>query len=83
MPENSCCRGVVAICPKTKEEIVQTPTFYQPANEESDCKIQIALNVFGAITRDEAKQLIEKGRSGPFDDFVSKKTGKNFTSILY
>jgi hypothetical protein len=36
-----------------------------------------------AISRDEAKQLIEKGEIGPFDDFVSKKTGKNFTSILY
>ena len=76
--------GVVAICPKTKEEIVETPTFYQPANDGSDCKIQIAREMSSrAITRDEAKQLIEKGEIGPFDDFVSKKTGKNFTSILY
>ena len=30
--------GVVAICPKTKEEIIETPTFYQPANDGSDCK---------------------------------------------
>ena len=69
--------GVVAICPKTKEEIVETPTFYQPANEGSDCKIQIAREMSSrAITRDEAKQLIEKGEIGPFDDFVSKKLGK-------
>jgi hypothetical protein len=35
------------------------------------------------ITRDEAKQLIESGQIGPFDDFISKKSGKPFTSILY
>lgn len=76
--------GVVAICPKTKEEIIETPTFYQPANDGSDCKIQIAREMSSReITRDEAKTLIEKGEIGPFDDFVSKKTGNNFTSILY
>jgi len=35
------------------------------------------------ITRTEAKQLIEKGEIGPFEDFISKKTNKNFTAILY
>ena len=76
--------GVVAICPKTKEEIIETPSFYQPANEGSDCKIQIAREMSSReITRDEAKTLIEKGEIGPFDDFVSKKTGNNFTSKLY
>ena len=76
--------GVVAICPKTKQEIVETPTFYQPANEGTDCKIQIAREMSSReITRDEAKTLIEKGEIGPFDDFISKKSGKNFTSILY
>ena len=35
------------------------------------------------ITREEAKMLIEKGQIGPFDDFVSRKTGNKFTSILY
>ena len=76
--------GVVAICPKTKEEIIETPTFYQPAKGGSDCKIQIAREISSReITRDEAKILIEKGEIGPFDDFVSKKTGNNFTSILY
>ena len=76
--------GVVAICPKTKEEIIETPTFYQPANDGSDCKIQIAREISSReITRAEAKTLIEKGEIGPFDDFVSKKTGNSFTSILY
>ena len=76
--------GVVAICPKTKEEIVETETFYQPANDGTDCKIQIAREMSAReILRDEAKLLIEKGEIGPFDDFVSKKSGKNFTAILY
>jgi len=76
--------GVVAVCPKTKQEIVETPAFFQPAEDGTDCKIQIAREISGReITRDEVKLLIEKGEVGPFDDFVSKKTGKNFTSVLY
>ena len=76
--------GVVAICPKTKQEIIETPTFYQPANDGTDCKIQIAREMSSReITREEAKMLIEKGQIGPFDDFVSRKTGNKFTSILY
>ena len=75
---------MVAICPKTKQNIVETPTFFQPAEDGTDCKIQIAREMSGReITRDEAKLLIETGQVGPFDDFISKKSGKNFTSILY
>ncbi|MEC7097621.1 MAG: DNA topoisomerase [Candidatus Thermoplasmatota archaeon] len=76
--------GVVATCPKTKQEIVETPCFFQPANDGTDCKIQIAREMSSReITRDEAKQLIESGQIGPFDDFISKKSGKPFTSVLY
>ena len=76
--------GIVAICPKTKTEIIETEVFYQPATNQSDCKIQIAREMSNrAITRHEAKLLIENGEIGPFDDFVSKRTGKNFTAILY
>jgi hypothetical protein len=35
------------------------------------------------ITREEANQLIEKKSLGPFDDFISKKTKKPFSSSLY
>ena len=76
--------GVVATCPKTKIEIIETPTFFQPATNGTDCKIQIAREMSKReITREEAKTLIEKGEIGPFDDFISKKTNKNFTAILY
>ena len=34
------------------------------------------------VTREEAKELVEKGKVGPFDDFTSK-AGKPFTAILY
>ena len=68
---------MVAICPKTKQNIVETPTFFQPAEDGTDCKIQIAREMSGReITRDEAKLLIETGQVGPFDDFISKKSGK-------
>ena len=76
--------GVVATCPKTNIEIIETPTFFQPATNGTDCKIQIAREMSKReITREEAKVLIQKGEIGPFDDFISKKTNKNFTAILY
>ena len=76
--------GVVAICPKTKVEIVETESFYQPATVGTDCSIQISREISKReITRDEAKQLIEKGEVGPFDDFVAKKSGNNFSAVLY
>ena len=65
--------GVVATCPKTKQEIVETPCFFQPANDGTDCKIQIAREMSSReITRDEAKQLIESGQIGPFDDLYQR-----------
>ena len=76
--------GVVAICPKSKIEIIETSTFFQPATNGTDCKIQIAREMSKReITREEAKILVEKGEIGPYDDFISKKTNKNFTAILY
>ena len=76
--------GVVAICPKTNVEIVETEVYFQPQNDGSECKIQISREMSSReITRDEAKILIEKGEIGPFDDFVSKRTGNSFTAILY
>ena len=35
------------------------------------------------ITSEEAKELIEKGQIGPFDDLIAKKTGNPYTAILY
>ncbi len=76
--------GVVAICPKTNVEIFETEVYFQPENTGSECKIQISREMSSReITREEAKILIEKGEIGPFDDFVSKRTGNTFTSILY
>ncbi|MEC7436055.1 MAG: topoisomerase C-terminal repeat-containing protein, partial [Candidatus Thermoplasmatota archaeon] len=76
--------GIVAVCPKTNVEIVETEVYFQPENTGSECKIQISREMSSReITRDEAKILIEKGQIGPFDDFVSKKTGNSFTAILY
>ncbi|MEC8722028.1 MAG: DNA topoisomerase [Candidatus Thermoplasmatota archaeon] len=76
--------GIVALCPKTNVEIVETEVYFQPENSGSECKIQISREMSSReITRDEAKMLIEKGQVGPFDDFISKRTGNTFTAILY
>ncbi|MDB2593430.1 topoisomerase C-terminal repeat-containing protein, partial [Euryarchaeota archaeon] len=76
--------GVVGVCPTHKVNIVETETHYQPEAGSSGCSIQIAREVSKReITREEAKILIEKKEIGPFDDFLSKKTGKPFSSKLY
>jgi hypothetical protein len=35
------------------------------------------------ITRGEAKLLVEKREIGPYDNFISKKTEREFSSKLY
>ena len=76
--------GIVAICPKTKAEIVETESFFQPKEAGTGCKIQISREMSGReITREEAKLLIEGKEIGPYDDFVSKRTGNSFSAILY
>ena len=76
--------GVVAICPKHGAEIFETETHYRPKTSASGCKIDIAREISKReITREEAKQLIEKGEIGPFDDLIAKKSGNPYTAILW
>ncbi len=76
--------GVVAVCPKTKVNIVETETHYQPEEGSTGCSIQILREISKrTITREEAKILIEKREVGPFDDFISKKTNREFAATLY
>jgi len=76
--------GVVAICPKHGAEIYETETHFRPKTSSSGCKIDIAREISKReITREEAKQLIEKGEIGPFDDLIAKKSGNPYTAILW
>ncbi len=76
--------GVVAVCPKTKANIVETETHYTPEDSSTDCKIHIERCISKRdLTRAEAKTLVETGSVGPFDDFVSKKTSNPFSASLY
>ncbi len=76
--------GIVGVCPKHNVGVIETPTHYQSESNTSGCKISIAREMSKReITRAEAKELIENKKIGPFDDFVSKKSGKPFTAILY
>ena len=76
--------GVVAVCPKTKANIVETETHYTTEDNSTDCKIHLERCISKRdITREEAKTLIETGSVGPFDDFISKKTNNPFSASLY
>ena len=76
--------GVVAVCPKTKANIVETETHYTTEDNSTDCKIHLERCISKRdITREEAKMLIETGSVGPFDDFISKKTNNPFSASLY
>ena len=76
--------GVVAVCPKTKANIVETETHYTTEDNSTDCKIHLDRCISKRdITREEAKTLIETGSVGPFDDFISKKTNNPFSASLY
>ena len=76
--------GVVAVCPKTKTNIIETETHYTAEDSSANCKIHIERCISKRdITREEAKTLIETGSLGPFDDFISKKTNNPFSATLY
>ena len=76
--------GVVAICPVHKTNIIETSTHYTAENGVTGCKIHFLRALSKRdISREEAKTMIEERQIGPFDDFISKKTDKPFTSILY
>ncbi len=76
--------GVVAICPKHGAEIHETETHFRPKNSATGCKIDIAREISKReITREEAKQIIEKGEIGPFDDLIARKTGNPYTAVLW
>jgi len=76
--------GVVGICPNHKANIIETETHYTTEDSSTPCKIHILRAMSKRdITRAEAKTLVEAKEIGPFEDFISKKTGNPFTSILY
>jgi DNA topoisomerase-3 len=75
--------GIVAMCPKHNVGIIETETHYQSEPNSEGCKISIMREVSKrVITREEAKELVEKKKIGPFEDFTSK-AGKPFTATLY
>jgi len=76
--------GIVGTCPKHEVGIIESPTHYVAEQNNKGCKIQIPRELSKrAITREEANELIEKKKVGPFEDFISRKAGKPFTATLY
>ena len=75
--------GIVGMCPKHNVGIIETETHYQSEPNSEGCKISLLREVSKrTITREEAKELVEKKKVGPFDDFTSK-AGKPFSATLY
>ena len=75
--------GIVGMCKKHNVGIIETETHYQSEENSEGCKISIMREVSKrVITREEAKELVEKKKIGPFEDFTSK-AGKPFTATLY
>ena len=76
--------GVVGKCQKHDIGIIETPTHYVADKNDKGCKIQIPRELSKrAISREEATELVEKKKVGPFEDFISRKAGKPFTATLY
>ena len=72
------------MCSKTGVNIIESETHYVAEANDKGCNLQIPREISKReITREEAKELVEKRKIGPFEDLLSKKTGKPFTAILY
>lgn len=84
LPEFTVVEGTVAICPEHKAEIIETPTHFAAAPGDHQCRMQIARSPSGReLSRAEAAELVTEREVGPWDDFVSKRTGRAFSATLY
>ena len=76
----------VGVCPRCGGDVVEGEKGYGCANwKESDggCKFVIWKNSSGHdLTVEEVKQILEKGQTDEYLDFVSKKTGRPFKAKL-
>ena len=72
------------MCSKTGINIIESETHNVAETNDKGYNLQIPREISKReITREEAKELVEKRKIGPFEDLLSKKTGKPFTSIMY
>lgn len=70
-------------CPLCGGDIRETDKAYGCAEWQSGCKFTIWKNFYDKkITKTQAKDLIEKGRTKPIKGWVSRRTGKEFTAAL-
>lgn len=68
-------------CPMCGNEVQSTKYGY--ACTQSECRFSIAGTICShKVTDKDVRALLSKGKAGPFKNFVSKKTGRNFTACL-
>ena len=73
---------VLGKCPVCGSDVFEKETVYACSNYPKKCKFRIKKVLGGrAISRDEVKELLSKGKTGLIKDFVSSK-GKNFKAYL-
>ena len=84
LPQYEVAEGVVGTySPRGAEvPIIESATHFITADNDQGIELEIPRTFAKReLLRDECKTLVEKGKVGPLDDFISKK-GKPFSAIL-
>ena len=84
LPQYEVAEGVVGTySPRgVKVSIIESATHFITADNDQGIELEIPRTFAKReLLRDECKTLVEKGKVGPLDDFISKK-GKPFSAIL-
>ncbi|MBQ4527427.1 MAG: topoisomerase C-terminal repeat-containing protein [Clostridia bacterium] len=74
---------IVGKCPMCKANVVRTKFGYGCSAYKDGCKFAFSYQICGAvISLEQAKTILDKGKSDIIDGFVSKRTGKAFSAAL-
>ncbi|HIO94924.1 MAG TPA: type IA DNA topoisomerase [Candidatus Poseidoniales archaeon] len=84
LPQYEVTEGVVGTYSQrgSKVPIIESATHFIAADNDQGIELEIPRTFAKReLLRDECKTLVEQGKVGPLDDFISKK-GKPFSAIL-
>lgn len=74
---------VIGVCPLCGKEVRRYKRSYGCSGYKEGCKFSISMFICSrAISKENAKQLLEKGETPVIEGFVSAKSGKKFDAVL-
>ncbi len=76
-------RKTIGNCPLCGKEVTTTTFGWGCSGYKDGCKFSIGEDFFGhKVTEEQVKELMDKKKIGPFDDFYSKKKKSKYSAFI-